>query len=290
MQLFITQLFNGITAGMVFAMIAVGYSLVYGILQQINFAHGYVYMLGAFITLSASLSGVPILFAILAGVVVGVVVTVLIERVAYRPVREYRMAPTVTAVGAGLVIENIAQQIWGSQTRAMPFPLQNTTWTIGPITVAALQLVVLAAGVAMAATLYLIANRTNLGRAMRAVRDDLPTAELMGMPVNRIVIFVYGLGAAFGVLGGVLYSGYYGSISVTMGFAGTLNAFTATIIGGIGSIWGPFWGGLALGLLQAMVTGYVDSALVNTVTFLVLIAFLLLRPNGLSGLKIVRRV
>lgn len=289
MQLLTTQIFNGLTAGMVYAMIAVGYSLVYGILEQINFAHGYVYMFGAFVTLSAYVAGAPLLFAILAGVLAGVAITVVIERVAYRPVRGYRMAPTVTAVGAGLILENVARFIWGSETRPMPFPLQNINWTVGPVTVGALQLLVLAAGITMAGTLYIITTRTNLGRAIRAVRDDLPTAELLGMPVNRTIIFVYALGAAFGVVAGILYGGYYGSISVTMGFAGTLNAFTATIIGGIGSIWGPFLGGLVLGILQALVTGYINSALVNTVTFLLLVVFLLVRPNGISGVQVLRR-
>src|SRR5690606_35126179 len=133
-------------------------------------------------------------------------------------------------------------------------------------------------------------TKTNLGRAMRAVRDDLPTAELMGIPVNRVIVFVYALGAVFGVAGGILYGAYYNNISVTMGFAGTLNAFTATVIGGIGSIWGAFAGGILLGVVQSLVTGYTDSAMVNTVTFLLLITFLIFRPNGLAGVKAVIRL
>lgn len=283
MTFFTTQLFNGLTAGVIYSLIAVGYSLVYGILQQINFAHGYIYMVGAYVTLSAMLWGAPVIIACLVGIAVGVALSIIIERVAYRPVRGYRMAPTVTAVAAGLMLENAARLIWGSEPRAMDFPLQDDAFAIGSIIVTPLQIIAFAVAFLMAGALYLIASRTNLGRGMRAVRDDLPTAELMGMPVNRIIVFVYALGGALGVVGGIIYGAYYGNVSLTMGFAGTLNAFTATIIGGMGSIWGPFIGGLLLGVTQSMVTGYISSSLLNTVTFVLLTAFLLVRPRGLLG-------
>jgi branched-chain amino acid transport system permease protein len=290
MQFFTTQLLNGLTSGVVYAMLAVGYSLVYGILQQINFAHGYVYMFGTFVTASLITGNAPLWLAIVAGVVTGVVVAVVVERFAYRPVRGNRLAPTVTAVGVGLVIENVARLIWGSQIRPMSFPGQSTVWHLGSVLISPLQIAVLVVGLLMAGVLWLITTRTNLGRAMRAVKDDLPTAELMGIPVNRVVVFVYALGAAFGVIGGVLYGAYYNSISITMGFSGTLNAFTATVIGGIGSVWGAFAGGLLLGVIQSLVTGYVSSALLNTVTFVLLVGFLLVRPNGIAGVKAVNRL
>lgn len=290
MQFFSTQLANGVSAGLVYAMLAVGYSLVYGILAQINFAHGYIYMFGAFTCMSVVIGGGPLVAGVAAAVVVGAVAAIVIERAAYRPVRDNRLAPTVTAVGVGLILENVARLIWGTQVRAMPFPWQDSTFEVGGITFSPLQVVILVVGVLMAAALWFLTTKTNLGRAMRAVRDDLPTAELMGMPVNRIVVGVYVLGAVFGVVGGILYGGYYGSISVSMGFAGTLSAFTATIIGGIGSIWGPFLGGLMLGVIQALVVGYVDSALLNTVTFALLIGFLFVRPNGLAGVATANRL
>jgi branched-chain amino acid transport system permease protein len=287
---FFTQLFNGLTAGVVYAMLAVGYSLVYGILQQINFAHGYIYMFGAFTTMSMLTGGAPLYIAILGGIVSGVVIALLLERFAYRPVRGNRMAPTVTAVAAGLIIQNAAQLLWGPTVRPLPFPLQSTIVHIGSFAFSPLQGIILIVGLVMAGILWVVTSKTNVGRAMRAVRDDLPTAELMGIPVNVIVVSVYVLGAIFGVIGGILYGAYYGSISITMGFAGTLNAFTATVIGGIGSIWGPFLGGLLLGTIQSLVTGYVSSALLNTVTFVALIFFLLVRPNGLAGLRSVNRL
>jgi branched-chain amino acid transport system permease protein len=290
MQFFVTQLFNGLTSGVVYAMLAVGYCLVYGIMQQINFAHGYVYMFGTFVTASLISSGAPLWIAILAGLATGVVIAIVVERFAYRPVRGNRLAPTVTAVGVGLIIENAARLIWTSRIRPMPFPFQSDIIRLGSITISPLQLVVAGVGLAMAAMLWILSTKTNLGRAMRAVRDDLPTAELMGIPVNRIVVTVYVLGAVFGVVGGILYGAYYNTLSVTMGFAGTLNAFTATVIGGIGSVWGAFAGGLLLGVVQAMVTGYVSSALLNTVTFTLLVAFLLLRPTGIAGVNVTNRL
>lgn len=290
MEFFATQLLNGLTSGVVYAMLAVGYSLVYGILQQINFAHGYVYMFGTFVTASLIGGGMPWPFAVLSGIVTGVLIAVVVERFAYRPVRGNRLAPTVTAVGIGLIIENLARLIWGSQIRPMQFPLQDQVWRVGGLLITPLQLVILGVGLAMAAVMAVIATRTNMGRAMRAVRDDLPTAELMGIPVNKVIVFVYALGAAFGVIGGVMYGAYYNAISVTMGFSGTLNAFTATVIGGIGSVWGAFLGGIVLGVVQAFVTGYVSSALLNTVTFSILVAFLLVRPTGIVSVKAVNRL
>lgn len=290
MEFFTTQLLNGLASGVVYAMLAVGYSLVYGILQQINFAHGYIYMFGTFSTAAFITGGAPLWISIISGILVGVLIAVIVERFAYRPVRGNRMAPTVTAVGVGLIIENVARLIWGSQIRPMPFPLQNEVIVLGSVTISPLQIIVVGVGLAMAVVLWLITSKTNLGRAMRAVRDDLPTAELMGIPVNRVVVFVYVLGAIFGVVGGILYGAYYNTISVTMGFSGTLNAFTATVIGGIGSVWGAFAGGLVLGIVQAMVTGYVSSALLNTVTFGLLVAFLLFRPTGIAGVKAANRL
>lgn len=289
MQFFVTQLLNGLTSGVVYAMLAVGYSLVYGILQQINFAHGYVYMFGAFVTASLISGGAPLPIAILGGLAAGAIIAVVVERLAYRPVRGNRMAPTVTAVGVGLIIENVARLIWSSRIRPMPFPLQTEIIHLGPVIISPLQIVIAGVGIAMAALLWVIIKKTDLGRAMRAVRDDLPTAELMGIPVNRVVVTVYVLGALFGVVGGILYGAYYNVLSVTMGFSGTLNAFTATVIGGIGSVWGAFAGGLLLGVVQAMVTGYVSSALLNTVTFALLIAFLLFRPTGIAGVPATSR-
>ena len=290
MQFFTTQLLNGLTSGVVYAMLAVGYCLVYGILQQINFAHGYVYMFGTFVTASLISTGAPLAVAIVGGLATGALIAIVVERFAYRPVRGNRLAPTVSAVGVGLIIENLAQLIWTSKIRPMPFPLQSDIIRVGHVILSPLQFLIAGVGLAMAGLLWVVGTKTNLGRAMRAVNDDLPTAELMGIPVNRVVVTVYVLGALFGVVGGILYGAYYNALSVTMGFAGTLNAFTATVIGGIGSVWGAFAGGLLLGVVQAMVTGYVSSALLNSVTFALLVAFLLLRPTGIAGVHVVNRL
>lgn len=290
MQFFAIQLSNGIAAGLVYAMLAVGFSLVFGILGQMNFAHGYIYMIGAFTALSAITTGRGVAVAILAGIGVGVVATVIMERIAFRPVLNNRLALTVTSVAAALCIENIARLTWGTQVRRMPFPLQNATFSVGGLVFSQLLVVILLTGATMAAFLWVLTTKTNVGRAMRAVRDDLPTAELMGIAVHRVVLSVFMVGAALGVVGGILYGAYYGNVSLNMGFYGTLYAFTASIIGGIGSIWGPFFGGLVLGVLHALVAGYIDAALLNSVTFAVLCAFLLLKPTGLAGVAVENRL
>jgi branched-chain amino acid transport system permease protein len=278
------QVVNGLAAGSIIALIAVGYNLVYGLLEFMNFAHGHVYMVGTFVVLSLLLAGLPFAVAVLGGAAAGAVLGLLVERLAYRPLRgSQRIVPTVSAVGAALVLENAALRIWGPDTRRFDTPLPATTYELGGVRVTALHLVVLATAALLAVLLFVLVRRTPWGRAVRAIRDDAETARLMGIPVDRIVASVYVLGSVLGVVAGVLFAAYYGSVYVGMGFAGTMNAFTAAVIGGIGSISGSFVGGLLLGLLQTFATGYVSSGYTNAVTFLVLIALLVLRPYGLFG-------
>jgi branched-chain amino acid transport system permease protein len=281
---FTQQLINGLAAGSIYALIATGYSLVYGILELINFTHGYVYMMGSFVVLSLMLQGVPFPAAIAGGLVAGMIIALLIERLAYRPLRKAnRIAATVSAVGAALVLQNVAQLIWGAQTRPFPAPLPSGMVRIGDAMVSDLALVVLGTASILATGLWFLVQRTAWGRSMRAIRDDLPTAELMGIDVNRMVATVYAIGAALGVVAAVLFSAYYNVVYVGMGFPGTMNAFTAAVIGGIGSMRGAFAGGLLLGVIQALAVGYIASGFANSISFLVLILVLILRPNGLFG-------
>ncbi len=280
----VQQIVNGLAVGAIYALIAVGYNLVYGVLGLINFAHGDVYMMGTFVVLALMGSGWPFVLAVAGGVVTGAVLSLVVERVAYRPLRNVdRIAPTVSAVGAALVLENIALRIWGPDSRAFDTPLPNGTYEIHGVIVRSMHLVVIGVAAVLALTLYLLVTHTQWGRMVRAIRDDMPTAELMGLPVNRVVSSVYAAGGALGVIAGVLYGAYFHSIFVTMGFQGTLFAFTAAVIGGIGSISGSFVGGLLLGLIQAIGVGYLSSGYINAITFAALIAILLLRPHGLLG-------
>jgi branched-chain amino acid transport system permease protein len=280
----IQQLANGLAAGAIYALIAVGYSLVYGVLELINFAHGDVYMFATFVALTLIGVGFPWPLAVVGAVLVGAALGVLVERFAYRPLRDAdRIAPTVSAIGAALILENAAQLIWGPETRPFPFVLSHSMIHVGGITIAALQVVILVVAAVIALGLYLVVQRTTWGQWMRAIRDDTPTAALIGIPVNKTIMAVYAIGGGIGVIGGVLFAAYYNATYVGMGFTGTMNAFAAAVLGGIGSLPGAFVGGLLLGVIQALAVGYVASGYENTASFLVLIAVLILRPNGLFG-------
>ncbi len=290
MTLLAQQLINGLSAGAVYALIAVGYSLVYGVLEMINFAHGDVYMFSTFLTLSFVLMGWPFVLAVVGGIVSAAIVGILIERFAYRPLRNVsRIAPTVSAVGAALVLENVAQLVWGAEPQPFVSPLPNGVVRLGGLIIPQLQLIILGSTAVLALALSFIVQRTGWGRSMRAIRDDPRTAELVGIDVNRIVATVYALGAGLGAIAGVLFATYYNTVYIAMGFTGTLNAFTAAVIGGIGSLRGCFLGGLLLGVAQSLVVGYVASGYSNAVTFSALILLLVFRPHGIFGTPALRR-
>ena len=284
------QIINGLSIGSIYALIAVGYSLVFGVLGLINFAHGDAYMFSTFAVLAMILAGVPFPLAVLAGLVLAGVLAMMIERVAYRPLRgAHRMAPTVSAVGVALILQNLTQLIWGPETRAFPNPLPQGVFIVEGVAIPELALAVVAIAAAAGLLVALITQYTGWGRSMRAIRDDLATAQLMGIEVNRIISVVYALGGALGVLGGVLFAAYYNTVYLGMGFTGTLYAFTAAVIGGIGSLRGAFVGGIALGLLQALAVTFISSGYTATVTFVALIILLIVRPYGLFGTPTIRR-
>lgn len=285
------QLLNGLAAGSVYALLAVGYSLVYGLLELINFAHGHVYMVGTFVVLSSMLAGLPFAFAVIIGMGFGALLGVLIERIAYRPFRgANRIIPTVSAVAVTLILENIAARVWGPATRRFDTPLPTSAIAVLGLRISWIQVIVLAVTAVIAVLLYLLVQHTSWGRNVRAIRDDMQSAELVGVPVNRIVTSVYALGGALGVLAGVLFAAYYDSVYVSMGFYGTLYAFTAAVIGGIGDLRGAFVGGILLGIVQALTAGYISSGYMDAITFGLLIVFLVFRPLGLSNSGQVSRV
>ena len=278
------QIVNGLAAGAIYALIAVGYNLVFGLLELINFSHGHVYMVGTFVVLSLMDTGIPFPVAILGGLVIGAGLGMAVERFAYRPLRgANRIIPTVSAVAATLVLENAANIIWGPAARRFDTPLPKGSIEVLGVTLTTMHGIVFGTAAVLAFGLWLLVEKTPWGRSVRAIRDDLPTAQLMGIAVNRIVSSVYALGSFLGVLAGVLFAAYYSTVYVGMGFTGTLNAFTAAVIGGIGSIKGSFIGGLTLGVVQALAAGFLSSGYMNAITFVILILFLIARPRGVVG-------
>jgi branched-chain amino acid transport system permease protein len=294
----------GISQGAVYALIALGYTLVYGILRMINFAHGEVFMAGAFGSYffadawkdSGFMDSSPwlsVLLLVVIAMAVSVTVAVLLERIAYRPLRGApRLVPLITAIGASLFLQNTFRGLFGSQTRGYPKPAAlEGTWTILGIPVQKVQLVVFVVAAIAMVGLTLFVARTKTGKSMRAAAEDQEIASLMGINVDRVIVTTFVIGGMLAGIAGVLFALTFGNVSYFMGFAPGITAFTAAVLGGIGIIYGAAIGGLTIGILQSigpplLLTGIgVPSPfqLKDVVTFLILILVLLFRPGGLLG-------
>ncbi|RPI58079.1 MAG: branched-chain amino acid ABC transporter permease [Chloroflexi bacterium] len=286
----IKQLLNGLAAGSIYALVAVGYNMVYGILELINFAHGDIYMFGTFIALTLLATVLPVPVAILLACLAGGLIGMLVERVAYRPVRNaQRVVPMISAVGAALVLRNGAQLIWGTET--MPFPQLFPTQMVqvGNVQVNTLQIIILVLALSLTGVFALIVRKTKLGKATRSVAQDIPASKLMGIEVNRIIKFVYFAGGFFGVAGGILFAMYY-AVWIGMGFLGTMKAWIACVIGGIGSLKGAFIGGLLLGVTEALISGFISSAYRDAISYGLVMIVLVVRPMGIFGRQIAEKV
>jgi branched-chain amino acid transport system permease protein len=287
---FIQQLINGLAAGSIYALIAVGYNMVYGMLELINFAHGDIYMFGTFIALSLLVDHFPVPIAIVLACLAGGLTGVLVERVAYRPVRNApRVVPMLSAVGAALVLRNVAQLIWGTSTRPFPELFPTHMIAIGGINVNSLQIIIMFLALGLTGIFALIMNKTKLGKATHCVAQDIPAAKLMGIEVNWIITFVYLAGGFFGVAGGILFSMSYATW-IGMGFLGTMKAWIACIIGGIGSLKGAFVGGLLLGVTEAFISGFISSAYRDAIAYGLVIIVLVVWPKGIFGRQIAEKV
>ena len=298
MSFFFQELVNGVTTGALYALVALGFSMVYGVLKLLNFAHGDLYMVGAYIGFfviqwfgGAQHLSIPvplllvIMFVLAAGLVGGLGVA--IERFAYRPLRDApRIAPLITAIGVSFFLESSALLLFGAQYRVYntaDFISLSSGIQIGSVTIDSVQILVLVLGVVLMAGLQLLVNRTRLGRQMRAVAADREAAEMLGINVNFVITATFFLGSALagvaGIMGGLLFN----QVTSTIGFIAGLKAFTAAVVGGIGSIPGAMLGGLVIGLAESFVTGYISSTYSNLIVFGLLIVVMLLRPSGLLG-------
>jgi branched-chain amino acid transport system permease protein len=300
MGTFIQQLINGLTVGGIFALIALGYTMVYGVMRLINFAHGDLCILGAFIGLttltSAAGGGHPgaglLLLAFVVSIIVIAVAGVALERIAYRPLRKAdRLAAVVSALGASMMIENGIMLIWGPQVHVFPSNLlPATTWHLAGATISFVQVMIILASLVLMIALYLFVNHTRFGTAIRAAAIDQDAARLMGINVNRVIASVFIIGPALGAIGGLFIGIYYREAYFTMGWTYGLYAFIAAILGGIGNIPGAMLGGVLLGLFNAFAAGYVSSSWQDAITFGLLIVILLVRPTGLLGERVAEKV
>ncbi|MFL6574037.1 MAG: branched-chain amino acid ABC transporter permease [Burkholderiales bacterium] len=323
MDTFLQQLVNGLTAGSVYAVVALGYTMVYGIIQLINFAHGEVVMIGAMVAFSVigalAPAGLPPLVVLLIGAGCAIPVCMLVgysmERLAYRPLRGApRLAPLITAIGVSIILQHVALMIWSRNVLAFPQIITSRTYFIGGAAITSVQIAILAICVALMAALAVLVYRTRLGTAMRATAQNPQVAGLMGIDVNRVIAATFVIGAALGAVAGVLFGTYYGLAQYTMGSILGLKAFSAAVLGGIGNIPGAMLGGIVLGLVEALGAGYIGdftdlcqygllasaidackgdgnfilfgSNYQDVFAFIVLILVLVFRPQGLLGERV----
>ena len=291
MDYFLSQMVNGLAMGSIYALLSVGYSIIYGILQLINFAHGDLCMVGAFVALSILAATGNVFLALLGACLAGALTGLLVERFAYRPVRTAsRAAPFVSAVGAALILRNVAQLIWGTKTIHFPAVIPVQFFELGPVKISGLSIYILLFAAAIMLTVVVLVKKTRIGLAVRCVSQNIPAAYLMGMPVNTIIAIVYAFGAAVGVFGEVFFASYYSSIFIGMGFLGTIKAFTAALLGGLGNMYGAFLGGIILGVVEALSAGFISSAFRDAIAYGVLIVALVLAPAGLFGVRSAEKV
>jgi branched-chain amino acid transport system permease protein len=289
--MFWQQVINGLSLGAVYALLAVGYSIVYSILELINFAHGAVYMLGAYVTLTLMLSGVSFYVAFAIAALFCAALGIAIERYAYRPLRQtYRIAATLSAIAVSFILQNGALLHWGAQQRVFPSIVPDQPMQVAGVLVSPMQVLILAVSLAAVVAIELALRWTKVGLAVRAVSQDIPIASLMGVNVNALISLAFGVGSILAALGGVLVGSYLNSIYVTMGDLATLKAFTAAILGGIGSITGALLGAMILGLSESLTGAYISPGYRDAIVFIILIAVLLFRPNGLMGRRIAIKV
>ena len=326
MDTFLQQVINGLTAGSVYAVVALGYTMVYGIIQLINFAHGEVVMIGAMVAFTVINAlvpvGLPPLVIVLAGTACAIPICMLVgygmERLAYRPLRQApRLAPLITAIGVSIILQHVALLVWSRNILAFPQIIPSHTFFIGGAAITTVQIAILAICFGMMGALAILVYRTPLGTAMRATAQNPQVAGLMGVDINRVIAATFLIGAALGAVAGVLFGTYYGIAQYTMGSVLGLKAFSAAVLGGIGNIPGAMLGGVLLGIVEALGAGYIGdltnlcayetlagriadcqgggnfvlfgSNYQDVFAFIVLILVLVFRPSGLLGERVGER-
>jgi branched-chain amino acid transport system permease protein len=308
MEIFLQQIVNGLVLGSMYALIALGYTMVYGVLNLINFAHGEVLMIGAMAgltilkmvnNLAPGLPGiVKLLIAIAGAIPVCVLVNILIERIAYRRLRNApRLAPLITAIGVSILLQTIAMMVWGRNPLPFPQVMPSASINLMGALITPTQVMLLVLAAVCMLGLVLLVEKTKMGRAMRATAENPRIAGLMGVDANRVIVFTFAIGATLAAVAGVMWGANYSSAQFAMGFVPGLKAFSAAVLGGIGNIYGAMLGGILLGLIESLGAGYIGdltggflgSNYQDIFAFVVLIIVLTLRPSGLMGERVADR-
>ena len=304
MDIFVQQIINGLVLGSIYALVALGYTMVYGIMGLINFAHGEVVMIGAMVALFfvKAFSGLPVVIllplALAAAACVCMAIGFTIERIAYRPLRRApKLAPLITAIGISIILQHLAMLIWGRNYHAFPPVIPSSAHEIFGATITSLQVFIVLIAAAMMAGLTLLIQRTRLGRAMRATSQNPAIAQLMGVNINQIISATFVIGSALAAVAGLMVTANYSIAHYYMGFMLGLKAFTAAVLGGIGNLAGAMLGGILLGIIESLGAGYIGdltggflgSHYQDIFAFFVLIGVLIFRPSGLIGERVAER-
>jgi branched-chain amino acid transport system permease protein len=293
------QIVNGLTVGSVYALIALGYTMVYGIVELINFAHGEIYMIGAYIgTIVVGLlllAGVPLAPALALALLAAALLTglygVTMERVAYRALRRSgRLAPLISALGMSIFFQQYVLLAQGAKDKIFPAETTSGGVALGPVRIAYVQLAILLVAAALMVALTLFVQKTRMGRAMRCTAQDPLMASLVGVSVDRVISLTFLIGSSLAAVAGVLVAMYYGKVNYLVGYVAGLKAFTAAVLGGIGNIPGAMLGGLFLGVVESLAAGYIGGEYKDVVAFVVLVVVLILKPEGLLGAKVPNKV
>ena len=298
------QIINGLALGAVYALIALGYTMVYGILEMINFAHGEIYMIGSYLGIillglfisllgpSATVLHLPLILVVvtLGAAVICAGYGVTMERIAYRPLRSaHRLAPLISALGVSIFLQNYVMLTQGSADRVAPHLFEGESYAIGSVMITPIQIAIMITSTILMAGLHLFIQKTRMGKAMRAVAQDQTMASLCGIPINRVISVTFIMSAALAAVAGVMVSLYYGVTHFFIGYVAGIKAFTAAVLGGIGHLPGAMVGGLLLGLLESLGAAYISSEFKDGFAFLVLILILIFRPTGLFGERVAAR-
>jgi branched-chain amino acid transport system permease protein len=300
MEYFVQQLVNGLTLGSIYGLIAIGYTMVYGIIGMINFAHGDIFMVGAFIALIVFLfltslfASINVVLFLLIMMIVAMLMTSLynwtIEKVAYRPLRgSFRLAPLITAIGMSIALSNFVQVTQGPRNKPIP-PMISTVYNVFGISISAKQIVIVVVTAILLTLFWYLVNKTSLGRAQRACEQDRKMAALLGIDVDRTISITFIMGASLAAVAGTLYLMYYGVVSFSDGFVPGVKAFTAAVLGGIGSLPGAVLGGLLIGFIEGMWSAYFSIDYKDVAAFSILAIVLIFLPSGILGRPEVEKV
>ncbi len=288
----LSYLINGISLGSVYAIIALGYTMVYGIAKMLNFAHGDVIMIGGYMAFcSTSYLGWPVIPSVLFSIIVCTMLGIVIERLAYKPLRDASsLAVLITAIGVSYFLQNAALLIWSSNPKAFPNMVELPNLVIGDIQISSVAIVTIIACIVIMIALTMFTTKTKLGKAMRAVSEDKGAAQLMGINVNATISMTFAIGSGLAAIAGVLLCSAYPTLMPTTGAMPGIKAFTAAVFGGIGSIPGAMLGGILLGIIEIFAKAYISTQLSDAIVFAVLIIVLIVKPTGLLGKKMAEKV